>query len=71
MIGLYSITPALYKPEVRVTGMGWATGFGRIGGIVAPLVAGVLLESGWTGEDSYILFAVPMMVAAIAVWRIR
>jgi benzoate transport len=71
MIGLYSITPTLYKPEVRVTGMGWATGFGRIGGIVAPLVAGVLLESGWTGEDSYILFAVPMMIAAIAVWRIR
>jgi MFS family permease len=71
MIGLYSITPTLYKPEVRVTGMGWATGFGRIGGIVAPLMAGVLLESGWSGEDSYILFAVPMMIAAIAVWRIR
>jgi benzoate transport len=71
MIGLYSITPTLYQPDVRVTGMGWATGFGRIGGIVAPLVAGVLLESGWSGEDSYILFAIPMLIAAIAVWRIR
>ena len=71
MIGLYSIAPTLYRPEVRVTGMGWATGFGRIGGIVAPLAAGVLLESGWSGEDSFILFSIPMMIAAIAVWRIR
>ena len=51
--------------------MGWATGFGRIGGIVSPLAAGVLLESGWSGEDSFILFSIPMMIAAIAVWRIR
>ena len=71
MIGLYSITPTLYQPEVRVTGMGWATGFGRIGGIVAPLAAGVLLESGWSGENSFILFSIPMMIAAIAVWRIK
>lgn len=71
MIGLYSIAPTLYGSDVRTTGMGWATGFGRIGAIVAPLLAGVLLDSGWSREDSFILFSFPMLVAAFAIWRLR
>ncbi|MET1178862.1 hypothetical protein ABG775_13035 [Peribacillus simplex] len=33
-----------YPNEIRSTGVGWALGIGRIGGILAPTFCGVLLE---------------------------
>jgi hypothetical protein len=36
MIGLYALAPLLYSAATRTTGMGWAIGIGRIGGIAAP-----------------------------------
>ncbi|MEQ1728576.1 MAG: MFS transporter, partial [Vicinamibacterales bacterium] len=47
MVSLYAITPVLYPAAVRTTGMGWAIGIGRLGAILAPLLAGVLVDSGW------------------------
>jgi benzoate transport len=63
---LHAIAPAMYPPSVRTTGMGWASAAGRIGGILAPIVAGVLVDRGWTGTDLFRLFAIPLFVAAVA-----
>jgi putative MFS transporter len=41
----YAYTPELYRTRARATGAGAAAAFGRIGGILAPFVVGVLLPS--------------------------
>ena len=66
MIGLYALTPRLYETEVRTTGMGWAIGIGRTGAILAPYIAGLLLEDGLGTTLMFTIFAVPMLVAMLA-----
>lgn len=67
MAGLYGLAPATYPAAVRVTGMGWAIGIGRIGAIAAPLAAGLLLDGGWRPASLYYVFALPLLLAAAAV----
>ena len=50
MAGLYAVGPLSYPISVRATGMGAAIGVGRLGAIVAPIVAGGLLDIGWTPD---------------------
>jgi benzoate transport len=66
MVGLYSIMPSVYPAEIRNTGAGLSVGVGRVGAIVSPFVAGVLLESGWSGSSTYVLFALPLLAAGAA-----
>jgi MFS transporter, AAHS family, 4-hydroxybenzoate transporter len=59
---------ALFYPlSIRSTGVGWALGVGRIGGIGGPLLIGTLL--GWNFAPKSIFFAaaIPMLLAAVAV----
>ena len=71
MIGLYTIAPAIYPANLRVTGIGMAIGLGRIGGILAPFLAGYILEFGLHQSQSFIVFAAPLLVASLAIWQIR
>lgn len=71
MIGLYSIAPGLYGTAVRNTGMGWAIGIGRIGAIIGPSAAGLLLARGWTGADCFLAFSVPLLIAMVAVLLLK
>ena len=47
MTGINGMTAALYPARIRTTGMGWALGIGRLGGIGGPWLGGVLLVAGW------------------------
>jgi benzoate transport len=67
MVSLYAITPLLYPPAIRATGMGWAIGIGRLGAILAPITAGLLLDTGFRAADLYYVFAVPMVIAMLTV----
>lgn len=69
--GLYAITPSVYGPSVRATGVGWGIGVGRIGAIVSPIVAGKLLDLDWTPTQLYILVAGAFILGAIAVSRLQ
>jgi MFS transporter, AAHS family, vanillate permease len=66
MAGLYAVGPTLYPTAVRATGMGSAIGIGRLGAIVAPILSGALLDQGWTPAHLYGLFAIPYVLAALA-----
>ena len=46
--GLNALSAGFYPTTVRSTGVGWALGVGRIGSIIGPLVAGMLLSRDWT-----------------------
>jgi benzoate transport len=71
MIGLYALAPLLYPAASRTTGMGWAIGIGRIGGIAAPALAGVLVDFGWKSGALYYLFALPLLIAVFVVRGLR
>jgi len=67
MAGLYAFAPATYPAAVRTTGMGYAIGIGRLGAILAPLSAGVLLDGGWQAPALYYAYALPLLAALCAV----
>lgn len=67
MVGLYAITPILYPAAIRATGMGWAIGIGRVGAILAPAIAGLLVDAGWDTPHLYYAYAVPMVLAVLSV----
>ena len=66
MAGFYALTPALYAPDLRTTGMGWGIGVGRLGAIAAPLATGLLVDRGWHTVPLYWVFAGTFLVAALA-----
>lgn len=66
MAGFYALTPALYGPHLRTTGMGWGIGIGRLGAILAPLATGVLVDHGWHSLELYWLFAGTFLIASLA-----
>lgn len=71
MAGLYAFAPAIYPAAVRTTGMGWAIGVGRIGAILAPLTAGMLLDGGWQPSQLYYAYAMPLLAAMACVLALR
>ena len=71
MAGLYAFAPVIYPAAVRTTGMGWAIGIGRIGAILAPLIAGMLLDGGWQAPRLYYAYALPLVAAMAAVLALR
>jgi benzoate transport len=62
--GLFALTPSLYPSTQRVTGLGWAIGFGRIGAILAPTLTGVLIGANWRPSHLFLLFGTFFVLAA-------
>ncbi|WP_110954846.1 MFS transporter [Anaerosinus massiliensis] len=48
---MYTYTPEMYPTEARASGTGWAGACGRIGGMLAPMVVGMM----FTGPDKFSL----------------
>src|SRR5690606_32792187 len=59
--GLYALPTTLCSPPLRATGMGWGIGVGRAGAILSPIVAGALLDAGWTATQLYLLVSVAFL----------
>ncbi len=59
-----------YPAAIRSTGVGWALGMGRLGGIAGPLAVGALLSAGWTPQWIFYIAGMPMLVAATAIFFI-
>ncbi len=63
---IYTYTPELYPTSIRALGSGWAAGFGRIGGMLAPMLVGVLLAQGAHMDLIFVMFAsVFVVISAI------
>lgn len=65
--GLFVLAPDMYPGSVRTTAVGWAAAFGRLGAIASPILAGILVDLGWTPPALFALFALPTVLAAFAV----
>ena len=69
--GLYTVTPEAYPSALRTTGTGAAIGIARVGATLAPILAGYLLESGWTPTGLYTLAGVTAVLAAVSLIGVR
>ncbi len=61
-----ALVAGLYPTSIRSTALGWAYGIGRIGSIVGPVVAGVLLTLGWSMSGLFWIAALPLLCASLA-----
>jgi len=64
---LYANTAQFYPLAIRSTGLGWASGIGRSGAIVGPLLGGWLMAAALPLKMNFLVFAVPGLVAALAI----
>jgi AAHS family benzoate transporter-like MFS transporter len=63
---LYACAAQFYGLSIRSTGLGWASGIGRNGAIVGPLLGGALMGINLPLQLNFMAFAVPGAIAAIA-----
>ena len=54
---IYTYTPEQYPTAMRALGSGCAAGFGRIGGMIAPLLVGVMIASALPMSSIFMMFA--------------
>ncbi len=65
---LYAYTPEMYPTAIRATGSGWATCFGRIGAIIAPMAVGwmiVVMGQAKAYPLIFILFTTVFLITAL------
>lgn len=58
---------SLYPTAMRSTGVAWAFGVGRFGAMLGPALGGLMLAQGWSAEPTFILAALPIMIAIVSV----
>ncbi|MGH1402539.1 MAG: MFS transporter [Acinetobacter tandoii] len=68
---LYTFVAQFYPTAVRSTGMGWASGIGRIGAIVGPILTGALLTLQLPHQMNFLVIAIPGIIAALAVFMVN
>lgn len=64
---IYAYVGQYYPMTIRSTGIGFASGVGRSGAILAPIVIGTLVGMALPLEQNFIAIAIPAVIALIAV----
>ena len=63
-LGANAMVAALYPARIRSTGVGWALGIGRLGGIAGPAIGGTLLGFGLPPTQIFLCACAPALIAA-------
>ncbi|MBW0148436.1 MULTISPECIES: MFS transporter [Marinobacter] len=64
---LYAYVAQYYPTSIRSTGLGWASGIGRNGAIVGPMLGGTLLALALPHHMNFLALAIPGVIATVAV----
>jgi MFS transporter, AAHS family, 4-hydroxybenzoate transporter len=62
--GMFAIVANIYATEHRATGLGWASAFGRFGGIGSSFLGTVVLGLGWHADAYFAIVAAVLFAAA-------
>lgn len=62
----YAFVSQYYPSLMRSTAIGFASGIGRIGGIIGPTFGGILVSLNLSTQMNFFSFAIPGILAAIA-----
>jgi AAHS family 4-hydroxybenzoate transporter-like MFS transporter len=61
------MSATFYPTYLRSTGIGWALGFARFGGVVGPIVGGELLRRQWAPDQLFLAAALPPVIALVGI----
>ncbi len=64
---LYAYSPEQYPTVVRGTGTGMAAAVGRLGGVLGPLLVGMMLSNGSSINTIFSIFCGAILVGVLAV----
>ena len=64
--GVNVVLAGFYPDALRATGIGWAKSVGRLGTVIAPILIGIALSAGIASSFVMSLFAIPAILAGIA-----
>jgi MFS transporter, AAHS family, 4-hydroxybenzoate transporter len=56
--GVIGISNIFYRPAIRASGGGWAASVSKLGAMLGPLLAGLLLDHGVTAKATFFVFAI-------------
>jgi AAHS family 4-hydroxybenzoate transporter-like MFS transporter len=60
------IATSVYPTAMRTTGVGWSYGMWRLGSIIGPFLAGLMLAAHWALPDVFLLTAMADAIAALS-----
>lgn len=63
----YAYAGQFYPIAIRSTGIGWASGIGRSGAILAPIAIGLLVAMSLPLQQNFMAIALPAAIAMVAV----
>ncbi|MCL6561508.1 MAG: MFS transporter [Firmicutes bacterium] len=69
--GLNGLAASIYPTTVRSTGVSWALGVGRFGGIAGPLLGGAMVAAKMPMAAVFSLAAIPALLAIAAMWAMN
>lgn len=64
---LYAYVAQYYPLAIRSTGIGWASGVGRSGAILGPVLGGTLMSMNLDLQMNFLAFAIPGAIAGLAI----
>ena len=64
--GLIAQSAIYYPVEIRSTGVGWATGIGRLGSVTGPLVVGQMVGAQWDVSTIFAVAGGSVLIGAVA-----
>lgn len=62
---IYGLVSNYYPTRARAAGVAWCAGFGRLGGIVGPVIGGLLVGAGVGGSVAFLIFAGLALLGAV------
>ena len=62
---IYGLVASYYPTTARAAGVAWCAGFGRLGGILGPVIGGLLIGAGMSGSVAFAIFAGLALVGAL------
>ena len=65
---VYGFVSNYYDTPARAAGVAWCAGFGRLGGIVGPLIGGVLIGAGIANNVNFYIFAGIALAGAVVTY---
>lgn len=68
---LYAYAGQFYPTSIRSTGLGFASGLGRIGAFTAPVVIGLLVSMNLPLEQNFVAIAMAAVIGGVAVALIK
>jgi AAHS family 4-hydroxybenzoate transporter-like MFS transporter len=70
-VGVNALTAAYYPTSNRATGVGWASGIGRIGSVVGAVAGGWMVALGLGLPVMFAIIGIPALIACASLFALN